>query len=117
MGGIASDRGRLVPAERLLQRALGILENTFEPPHPEIAGVLNSLAEVYRSRGRLALAEALYNRACDPQRPRWAKTIRMWAAFCTTSPCCDEERSESQAAAALMARVAGDRRLPSGPAA
>ena len=50
-------------AERLYKRSLAIREKALGLDHPAIAGSLNNLAVLYRSLGRYAEAEPLYQRA------------------------------------------------------
>ena len=48
---------------RLLKRSLAILRKTLGPDHPDVAAVLNNLAELYHDQGRYADAEPLYKRS------------------------------------------------------
>ena len=50
-------------AEPLYQRSLAIFEKALGPEHPDVATVLNNLAELYRAQGKYAEAEPLYKRA------------------------------------------------------
>ncbi|WP_438035765.1 tetratricopeptide repeat protein [Sorangium sp. So ce204] len=47
----------------LAERALTILEKALGRDHPDVATVLNNLAELYRAKGDYATAEPLYQRA------------------------------------------------------
>ena len=63
IGSYITERGQYADAEPLLQRALTITENQVGLVHPDTAGRLNNLAELYRKQGRYAEAESLYQRA------------------------------------------------------
>jgi tetratricopeptide (TPR) repeat protein len=55
--------GRNDEAERLLRHAIEVLEQTFGPKHPEVAGAWNNLAAVLQKRGDYAEADDAYGRA------------------------------------------------------
>ena len=46
-GNYVSQRGYYTDAEPLFQRSLAILEKALGPEHPDVAGSLNNLAELY----------------------------------------------------------------------
>ena len=50
-------------AERLYQEALGALEETVGPKHPEVSRLLNNLGRLYYEQERYAEAEPLYERS------------------------------------------------------
>ena len=54
---------RLAEAEPLFRRALAISEKSFGPEHPNVAIVLNNLAQLLRHANRLAEAERLMRRS------------------------------------------------------
>jgi tetratricopeptide (TPR) repeat protein len=47
----------------LYKRALGIWEQALGETHPQVAGPLNNLADLYTERGKYGEAERLYKRA------------------------------------------------------
>jgi len=55
--------GHITQAEALLKDALALVEQAFEPDHPQVAVSLTSLADFYRTQRRLGEAEPLYQRA------------------------------------------------------
>jgi len=55
-------------AVALCQRALAIQENALGPSHPDVAGTLASLANVYYPQGRYNKGVALYQRALAIER-------------------------------------------------
>jgi CHAT domain-containing protein len=55
--------GNYAEAVPLAQRWLATWEKALGPDHPDIANVLNNLAELYRAQGRYADAEPLYKRS------------------------------------------------------
>src|SRR5439155_23431868 len=55
--------GRDDEAERLLRHAIDVLEETFGPKHPEVAGAWNNLAAVLQKRGDYEEADDAYRRA------------------------------------------------------
>src|SRR5262245_45216642 len=55
--------GKFSEAIPLARRALALLEKQLGPDHPDVAQLLNNLAELYRNQGRYADAEPLYRRA------------------------------------------------------
>src|SRR6266705_554827 len=55
--------GKYAEAVPLAQRALAIREKALGPDHPDVASLLNNLAELYRAQGRYADAEALFKRS------------------------------------------------------
>jgi tetratricopeptide (TPR) repeat protein len=57
------DSGAPARAEPLLRRGLRIMENNTDMPPEEVAGAHSSLAELYRSENKLALAEDEWSRA------------------------------------------------------
>jgi tetratricopeptide (TPR) repeat protein len=65
LAALVQEQHRLEEAEQLYQRAIAILEDTFEPVHYELAVNYNNLAAVYASRGNPQQAEQLYRRALD----------------------------------------------------
>ncbi len=56
-------RGRYEESEPLLERSLRIYEETLGNEHPDVAAVLNNLAELYRNQGKLSQAQPLFERA------------------------------------------------------
>jgi type VI protein secretion system component VasK len=56
-------RQKFGDSERLLQRALELRERALGPEHTLVAETLTELAELYRSQGVGAKADALYRRA------------------------------------------------------
>ncbi len=76
-----------VNVEPLYRRALAIRERASGPRHPEVAVLLNNLAEHLRREGRVREAEPLYRRALDIQEmrvgshPDYATTLNNWAEF------------------------------------
>jgi tetratricopeptide (TPR) repeat protein/CHAT domain-containing protein len=74
--------GNYTKAEPLYQRALKINEKARGTDHPEIATVLNNLADLYRSMGNYAKAEPLlqralkiYEKALGPDHPGTAVSL------------------------------------------
>ena len=57
------ERGRYGEAQLLHERALAIRERALGPDHPDVAGSLNNLANVYWFQGRYAEAQTFYERA------------------------------------------------------
>src|SRR5262245_138444 len=57
------DQGRYADAEPLYKRSLAIQEKTLGPNHPNVASLLNNLAELYEAQGRYADAEPLLKRS------------------------------------------------------
>jgi CHAT domain-containing protein len=57
--------GKFNEAIPIVREALELAEKTLGPDHLETAGVLNSLAELYRLTGDYAKAEPLYQRALN----------------------------------------------------
>ena len=55
--------GRYAEAIPLAQQVLAMREKALGPDHPDVAGSLNNLAELYNEQGRYAEAEPLYKRA------------------------------------------------------
>ena len=88
-----------------MQRALAILESTFEPPHHEVAGVLNSLAELYRSTGRGGLAELLYRRSLKMAEGTLGETHPDVAALLYNLASLHEERGDAEEAQTLFLQV------------
>jgi tetratricopeptide (TPR) repeat protein len=68
---IDSDRHAYHDAEELYARALAIEEQSVGPNHPEVAAMLNNLAQIYGFEGRYDDAEKLYARAIDI----WERTL------------------------------------------
>ncbi len=62
-GWYAKKRARYEGAERLLLHARTMYERTLGPDHPNVAAVLDNLANLYRAQGRYAKAEPLYDRS------------------------------------------------------
>jgi Tfp pilus assembly protein PilF len=62
-GIMAYTLGRYAEAEPLFKRSLEISEKSLGPDHPDVAGNLNNLGELFRHQGRDAEAEPLYKRA------------------------------------------------------
>jgi len=60
-----SGAGRYEEAISYAKRSLEIAEKVFGKDHPEVAAVLNYLAELYRMTGRYAEAEPLYKRSLE----------------------------------------------------
>ena len=58
-------RGQYKEAESLYKQAVAIFEKALGPDHPEVAQILNNLAELYRNQGKLTDAEPLYKKALD----------------------------------------------------
>jgi tetratricopeptide (TPR) repeat protein len=79
--------GNAVNSELLYRRAVAILERASGPDHPDVAVLLNNLAEHLRREGRQREAEPLYRRALDIQdrrlrsHPAHAATLNNWAEF------------------------------------
>jgi hypothetical protein len=79
--------GNAVNVEPLYRRALAIREQTSVPDHPEVAVLLNNLAEHLRREGKEREAEPLYRRALTIQErrlgshPDYATTLNNWAEF------------------------------------
>lgn len=63
MASYLQDRARYPDAEPLYSQALHIREHQLGPEHPQVAVVLNGLAELYRKQGKYELAEPLFLRA------------------------------------------------------
>lgn len=62
-GSYASSRAQYAQAHALLQQALILAEHLHAAPHPDIAIILDRLAQVYQDQGDLEQAEASYRRA------------------------------------------------------
>jgi hypothetical protein len=58
----AKATNRLEEAEPLMRRALAIDEKSYGPDHPEVAGALNSLANLLKATNRLQEAEPMMRR-------------------------------------------------------
>ena len=58
-----SNRAEYAEAEPLVERALRIDEAVHGPRHPDVAGSLNNLAELYQAQGKYEEAEPLYQHA------------------------------------------------------
>ena len=63
LGGLLESEGRFVEAQNELEMALAVRERVFGPDDPLVAETLDKLGLVYRQRGFLERAEALYRRA------------------------------------------------------
>ena len=57
------DAGDYRDAEGPWTQALALREQALGPEHPDVAQSLNNLAELYRTQGRYAKAEPLYERS------------------------------------------------------
>jgi tetratricopeptide (TPR) repeat protein len=57
------ERAQYTEAELILQRALSIAQEQLDTSHPQTAGSLNNLAELYKKQGRYTEAEPLFQRA------------------------------------------------------
>ena len=55
--------GRPADAEPLATRALALREKAFGPNNPQLVNTIHNLAELYRTLGRTAEADALNKRA------------------------------------------------------
>jgi tetratricopeptide (TPR) repeat protein len=79
--------GNMVNVEPLYRRALAIREQANRPEHPEMAVLLNNLAEHLRREGKMRQAEPFYRRALTIQElrpgahPDYAATLNNWAEF------------------------------------
>ena len=80
--------GKYAEAIPLAQQLLAIYEKTFGPDHPNVAMVLNNLAELYLNQGRYADAEPLFKRslaidekALGPDHPDVAMALNNLAAL------------------------------------
>ena len=81
-------RWLLAEYQPLLLRAVQIGEATLGPEHPDVAGSLNNLAELYRAQGRYAEAEPRYQRALaivekvlGPEHPNVATILGNYVAL------------------------------------
>ena len=63
LAGILRVQGRYPEAEPIFRKALSSAEMWFGPDDPEVWGVLNDLAVLYKYTGEFARAEELYRRA------------------------------------------------------
>ena len=57
------EAGRYKDAIPVWRKALQLGENEFGPDHPNIAALLDALAQTYHRQGRYDAAEPLYKRA------------------------------------------------------
>jgi len=65
-----------------------VVEKTFGPDHPDVAAILNNLAELYGAQSRYAEAEPLFRRALTirekalgPDHPKVATLLESYAAM------------------------------------
>jgi len=56
-------QGNYVQAAKLGEESLKSAEKTFGPEHPNVAKALNNLGLIYKTQGKYAQAEQLYNRS------------------------------------------------------
>ena len=61
--GVYKEEGRYADADPLYKRALATWKKALGPEHPDVAQLLNNLADLYLAQGRYADAEPLYKRA------------------------------------------------------
>ena len=57
------DKGHYARAVVVTKKALEVAEKNVGPHHPDVATILNNLAELYVTQGRHTQAEPLYKRA------------------------------------------------------
>lgn len=80
LGTAERAQGNVAAAEAYFRQALGLLESSLPPTHPQIAQVLRNLASLENESGRFADAEADYRRALGileqalPEHPDLAAT-------------------------------------------
>jgi tetratricopeptide (TPR) repeat protein len=102
-------------AEQLYQRALCIWEQQLGPEHPDVAEILDNLANLYRKQGRYAEAEPLYQRALHireqmgAEHPETAETLHDYAAFQEMQGKQQEARSLYQRALYIREQALGTR--------
>lgn len=80
--------GKFSEAEPLLKRSLAIGETALGPEHPDVATILDNLAELYHAQGRYAEAEqnwhkglAILERSLGSKHPRVAWMLNNFADF------------------------------------
>src|SRR5262245_35886745 len=56
-------QGQYGPSEELFKQALALAETVFAPDAPELVGLLNNHAVLYKYSGQFDAAEQLYRRA------------------------------------------------------
>ncbi len=81
-GKAFNDAGQYEQAIASWRKAVELGEKEFGPEHPDTAGLLNNLAELYRAQSRYEAAEPLYKRslaiiekALDPEHPHVATSL------------------------------------------
>ena len=101
-------------AEQRYKSDLATREETLGPEHPGVAHSLNDLAELYRARGRYAVAEPLYRRALaireiafGPEHPYTAASLENYAGLLRETGREDEAVEMEARARAIRARRAG----------
>jgi tetratricopeptide (TPR) repeat protein len=62
-GTLSQTLGHYQESEKLLKRALEIMEKSLKPDDPDVATSLNNLASLYHNQGKYGEAEPLYQRA------------------------------------------------------
>ncbi len=87
-GKAFNDAGQYEQAIVFWRKAVELSEKEFGPKHPDTAGLLNNLAELYRAQGRYEAAEPLYKRslairekALGPDHPDVATSLENVAAL------------------------------------
>ncbi|OKL55669.1 hypothetical protein UA08_08961 [Talaromyces atroroseus] len=72
MGMLLSDRGNLLKAEKMYQRALEGKEKAWGPDHTSTLDTVNNLGLLYADQGKLADAEKMYQRALEGKEKAWS---------------------------------------------
>ena len=107
-------RAQYPQAEPLYQRGLAIVEKQLGPKHPDTAGSLNNLAELYRARGKYGQAEPLCQRALairekqlGPEHPDTAESLNNLAGLYYTQGKYGQAEPLNQRALAIREKQLG----------